>query len=215
MLLSRTLAFPHPSQIPELPSLSQGDSQGLQMESLSNGLSEKSWVKGLFTACVGNDGEAQDLATGMPAAAPGLRAGQRAWWPHPRGWPRGRSWKHAGPPPSSLICSVGTEQGSLHRGQMCALARWAGLPALPCISAWSGLTCFFSVPLSFPSVCLPLSLSSHSRRRFCSKNVLQSCSLTSQRSPERSAAGARVLSAPGGHLGSVRCSLCTCLKCFS
>ena len=84
MLLSRTLAFPHPSQIPELPSLSQGDSQGLQMESLSNGLSEKSWVKGLFTACVGNDGEAQDLATGMPAAAPGLRAGQRAWWPHPQ-----------------------------------------------------------------------------------------------------------------------------------
>ena len=82
-------------------------------------------------------------------------------------------------------------------------ARQAGLPALLLhLSPVRGLTCLFRC--HFHSVCLPLSLSSHSRRQFCSKNALQSYSLTSQRSPERSAAGARALSAPEGHLGSVR-----------
>ena len=64
-------------------SVRQGNSWGPGMEAPSNGLFEKSWVKGLFTEHVGNRGEAQALGTLMPAcafAALGLRGERRMWW---------------------------------------------------------------------------------------------------------------------------------------
>ena len=150
--------------------------------------------------------EAQDLATGMPAAAPGLRAGQRAWWPHPQ---RVTPWEELGARRSSTFLPNllrGDGAGQFAEGSdVCP--RQMGWPPSTAPASQPGLGSLVSFRCRFPSVCLPLLLSSHSGRRFCS--------LTSQRSPERSAAGARVLSAPEGHLGSVGCSLCTCLKCFS